>query len=173
MLEQGYGCDGETPQGTGIEILTSWGEEGLYATDKVIQLLKQAIQENDQDSIISLIAYTDADPSLAVHFQPLLWHWIEDLSQQSQDECWIEGRIFQTFAKLCKSLKWQPNPQQWHSMEVVLHTLLEYLSPEDKVPYFQLLAQEFALDNIQIQAVQQWCVEKDKENQADNIDEES
>lgn len=173
VLEQGYGCDGETPQGTSIEILTIWGKDGLYATDKVIQLLKQAIQENDQDSIMSLIAYTDADPSLAVHFQPLLWRWIEDLSQKSQDECWIEGWIFQTFAKLCKSLKWQPNPQQWHSMEVVLHALLEYLSPQDRAPYFQLLAQAFALDNIQIQALKQWCVEKDKEHQADNIDEES
>ncbi|MFW1857262.1 hypothetical protein [Acinetobacter defluvii] len=107
-LDDPYGCDDLTPQGTSIEILTSWGTEGLYTTDKITQLLQQAIQQEDQESIANLTIYMDAYPQLATYFQSILWQWMVHLSTLPEDECWIEGKTLKTFLQLSVWIKWQP-----------------------------------------------------------------
>lgn len=167
-LDQPYGCDDESPQVTSIDLLVQWQENGLYATDKITQLLMQAIVENDQDVIKNLSVYLDAYPQLANHFQPILWQWIESLSQQPEDECWLEGKILKTFLQLSEWATWQPNAQQWQSLEIVLHEVLEYSSIEDREEYFELLTRTLKLDQGVLQNLKQWCVAKDQENEAEH-----
>lgn len=164
-LDDPYGCDDLTPQGTSIEILTSWGNDGLYATDKITQILQQAIQENDQESIANLTVYMDAYPQLATHFQPILWQWMVHLSTLPQDECWIEGKTLQTFLQLNVGLAWQPNQAQWQSLERVMCEFLEYILPEDREAYFDLLLENPQINPQDVQQLRQFIIAKDAENQ--------
>ena len=136
--------------------------------DQITQLLNEAIAENDQDVIKNLCVYLDAYPQLASHFQPILWQWIESLSQQPQGEYWLDGKILKTFLQLSEWVIWQPNTQQWQSLETVLHEILEYLSPEDREEYFESLIQNLKLDRVMIQDLKQYYIVKDQENHAEN-----
>lgn len=169
-LDHPYGCDDESPQSTSIDLLVQWQEKGLYATDQITQLLKQSIADNDQDVIKNLCVYLDAYPQLANHFQPILWQWIESLSQQPEGECWLEGKILKTFLQLSEWAKWQPNAQQWQSLEIVLHEVLEYLSAEDCEEYFELLTQNLKLDQKIIQDLKYWCEAKDQANHREDYE---
>lgn len=171
-LDEPYGCDGETPQGTSSEILVSWGDAGLYATDKVTQLLTQAITQDDQETIQNLTIYMDAYPQLTTHFQPLLWQFIINLSQKPQDECWIEQSILKCFLQLSARLNWQPNLVQWHSLETVLHEFLEHILSEEREQYFDLLSHQRVLSEEKLQELKQWCETKDIENQQENNENE-
>lgn len=167
-LDQPYGCDDESPQNTSIDLLVQLKENGLYVTDKITQLLNEAILENDQDAIKNLSVYLEAYPQLANHYQPILWQWIESLSQQAEDECWLNGKILKTFLQLSEWAKWQPNAQQWQSLEIVLHEVLEYLSAEDREEYFELLTQNLKLDQKIIQDLKHWCEANDQENHGEH-----
>ena len=167
-LNHAYGCDDESPQSTSIDLLVQWQEKGLYVADKITQLLNEAIAENDQDVIKNLCVYLDAYPQLASHFQPILWQWIESLNQQPQGEYWLDGKILKTFLQLSEWVIWQPNTQQWQSLETVLHEILEYLSPEDREEYFESLIQNLKLDRVIIQDLKQYYIVKDQENHAEN-----
>ena len=105
---------------------------------------------------------------MASHFQPILWQWIESLSQQPQGEYWLDGKILKTFLQLSEWVIWQPNTQQWQSLETVLHEILEYLSPEDREEYFESLIRNLKLDRVIIQDLKQYHIVKDQENHAEN-----
>ena len=164
-LDDPYGCDDLTPQGTSIEILTRWGNDGLYATDKITQILQQAIQENDQESVANLTIYMDAYPQLATHFQPMLWQWMTHLSTLPEDECWIEGKTLKTFLQLSVWIKWQPNQAQWQSLQMLMQQVLEYILPEDRDAYFDLLLENPQINPQDVEQLRQWMIEKDAENQ--------
>ncbi len=164
-LDDPYGCDDLTPQGTSIEILTRWGNDGLYATDKITQILQQAIQENDQESVANLTIYMDAYPQLATHFQPMLWQWMAHLSTLPEDECWIEGKTLKTFLQLSAWIKWQPNQAQWRSLQMLMQQVLEYVLPEDRDAYYELLLENPQINPQDVEQLRQWMIEKDAENQ--------
>ena len=164
-LDDPYGCDDLTPQGTSIEILTSWAAEGLYATDKITQLLQQAIQQEDQESIANLTVYMEAYPQLASHFQPILWQWMVHLSTLPEDECWIERKSLKTFLQLSVWIKWQPNQVQWRNLEVLIQYVLECILPEDREAYFDLLLKNPQINPQDVDQLRQLIIAKDAENQ--------
>lgn len=172
-LDDPYGCDGESPQRTSIQLLVMWGEEGLYAIDKITQCLKQALNNDDQDTIENLTLYLNAYPQIVTHFHPLLWELFVDLSQRPQDECWINETVLKSFLKLSADIKWQPHQQEWVQLEVVLHEFLEYQLQENRETYFGLLQEQLQLSNETIQQLKQWCLDKDAENLAQSLAEQN
>jgi hypothetical protein len=88
-LDDPYGCDGETPLNTSIELLIQWQEQGLYAADKIIQLLKKGIEQDNQELIKELLPYLKYHTQFTAQTQPLLWNYLKTQQHQDGEDYWI------------------------------------------------------------------------------------
>jgi hypothetical protein len=125
-LDDPYGCDGETPLNTSIELLIQWQEQGLYAADKIIQLLKKGIEQDNQELIKELLPYLKYHTQFTAQTQPLLWNYLKTQQHQDGEDYWIDESIIEDFLELSHIYQWQITDDIWKKLFLVIQPYLEF-----------------------------------------------
>ena len=160
-LDDPYGCDGETPLNTSIELLIQWQEQGLYAADKIIQLLKKGIEQDNQELIKELLPYLKYHTQFTAQTQPLLWNYLKTQQHQDGEDYWIDESIIEDFLELSHIYQWQITDDIWKKLFLVIQP---YLECTDRDKLFDQLKYHLNIQPDQIEELKQWCHLKDLEN---------
>lgn len=160
-LDDPYGCDGETPLNTSIELLIQWQEQGLYAADKIIQLLKKGIEQDDQELIKELLPYLKYHTQFTAQTQPLLWNYLKTQQHQDSEDYWMDESIIEDFLELSHIYQWQITNDIWKKLFLVIQP---YLECKDRDKLFDQLKYHLNIQPDQIEELKQWCHLKDLEN---------
>ena len=146
---------------TSIELLIQWQEQGLYAADKIIQLLKKGIEQDNQELIKELLPYLKYHTQFTAQTQPLLWNYLKTQQHQDGEDYWIDESIIEDFLELSHIYQWQITNDIWKKLFLVIQP---YLECTDRDKLFDQLKYHLNIQPDQISELKQWCHLKDLEN---------
>ena len=169
-LDNPYGCDDVTPRSTAIELLLAWQEDGLYAANKVIKILKQATQTLDVESFSDFLPYISAHPQYSTYSHSLLWQYLEQLDQQAESERVMNFDFLDTFIRVSARLSWQVDQNQWQILSSALRSYLVYETDESRRKLFNLLMTDLKIEKTKIDELAHWCNQQDQLNLADDAE---